>query len=65
MRLAFLLAPHLTETTVEIGAVEEVLTDNAPLALHGVLWELDQDIGAFATDDARLVATVSAFAEGS
>ena len=32
------------ETTVEIGEVEEVLTDNAPLALQGALWELDQDI---------------------
>jgi energy-coupling factor transporter ATP-binding protein EcfA2 len=60
---AFLLAPHLTESTVEIGAVEEVLSDNAPLALHGVLWELDQDIGLHATDDTRLVATVAGFAE--
>ena len=61
---AFLLAPHLGETTVNIGGVDEVLTDNAPLALHGALWELDQDIAAFASDDARLVATVAAFAEG-
>jgi hypothetical protein len=27
------------------------------------LWELDQDIGALATDDVKLVAVVSAFAE--
>ncbi len=60
---AFLLAPHLGETTVEVGHVEEVLTDNAPLALQGVLWELDQDIGLHATDEPRLVATVAAFAE--
>jgi energy-coupling factor transporter ATP-binding protein EcfA2 len=60
---AFLLAPHLSEVTVEVGGVEEVLTDNAPLALQGVLWELDQDIAGFATDEARLVATVAAFAE--
>ncbi|HMO06924.1 MAG TPA: ATP-binding protein [Paracoccaceae bacterium] len=60
---AFLLAPHLGETTVEIGAVEEVLTDNAPLALQGALWELDQDIALHATDEARLVATVAGFAE--
>lgn len=32
---AFLLAPHLGETTVEIGAVEEVLTDNAPSPCKG------------------------------
>ncbi|MFA7432168.1 MAG: ATP-binding protein [Gemmobacter sp.] len=61
---AFLLAPHLGETTVDVGGVEEVLTDNAPLALHGALWELDQDIAGFASDDARLAATVAAFAEG-
>ncbi|MDT8857289.1 ATP-binding protein [Paracoccaceae bacterium Fryx2] len=60
---AFLLAPHLGETTVEIGTVDEVLTDNAPLALQGVLWELDQDIAAHAADEPRLVATVAAFAE--
>lgn len=60
---AFLLAPHLGSTTVEIGEVEEVLTDNAPLALQGALWELDQDIAAFAADETRLVATIAAFAE--
>ncbi|MFN6976574.1 MAG: ATP-binding protein [Gemmobacter sp.] len=61
---AYLIAPHLAEATVDVGGVEEVLTDNAPLALHGALWELDQDIAAFAADDARLVATLAAFAEG-
>ncbi len=60
---AFLLAPHMSEVTVELGEVEEVLTDNGQLALHGALWELDQDIESFASDDARLIATVSAFAE--
>ncbi len=60
---AFLLAPHLGSTTVEIGEVEEVLTDNAPLALQGALWELDQDIAGFASDEIRLVATIAAFAE--
>jgi hypothetical protein len=61
--LAYLIAPHVGPGTVEIGEVEEVLTDNAPLALQGALWELDQDIGALATDDVKLVAVVSAFAE--
>ena len=60
---AFLLAPHLSAETVDVGTVEEVLTDNAGLALHGALWELDQDIAAFAGDEVRLVATVAAFAE--
>jgi energy-coupling factor transporter ATP-binding protein EcfA2 len=60
---AFLMASHAGEETVEIGEVEEVLTDNGTLALHGVLWELDQDIGLFADTEPKLVATVLAFAE--
>ncbi|SMY06159.1 AAA family ATPase [Flavimaricola marinus] len=60
---AFLLASHATEETVEIGEVEEVLTENGQLALHGVLWELEQDLEAFATTEPRLTATVLAFAE--
>ncbi|AXI48358.1 AAA family ATPase [Sulfitobacter sp. SK012] len=60
---AYLLSSHLPEAAVEVGEVDEVLTDNGQTALHGVLWELDQDIAAHAQDDAFLVATVSAFAE--
>ncbi len=60
---AFLLATHASEVSVEIGAVEEVLTDNARLALHGALWELDQELGLFAKDEPTLVATVLAYAE--
>ena len=33
------------------------------LALHGALWELDQEIALFAEDEPRLVATVMAYAE--
>ncbi|MCE8034082.1 AAA family ATPase [Billgrantia tianxiuensis] len=60
---AFLLAPHASEVQVEVGEVEEVLTDNAQLALHGTLWELDQKLAIHAHDDARLIATLAAFAE--
>ncbi|MEM6760762.1 MAG: ATP-binding protein [Pseudomonadota bacterium] len=60
---AHLLAAHQSETTVEVGEVEEVLTDNGQTALHGALWELDQDIAALEPDDAHLVATITAFAE--
>ncbi|OJY26854.1 MAG: AAA family ATPase [Rhodobacterales bacterium 65-51] len=60
---AYLLAPALGEVTVELGTVEEILTDNAPLALQGALWELDQDIATHGTDDPRLIATISAFCE--
>ncbi|MGZ9811004.1 ATP-binding protein [Pseudoroseicyclus sp. H15] len=59
---AFLLADH-GGTEVEIAEVEEILTDNAPLALHGALWELERAIAAHATDEPRLAATVIAFAE--
>ncbi len=61
--MSFLLAAQATERTVEVGSVDEVLTDNAPLALHGAIWELDQKLAAHATDDATLVATILAYAE--
>jgi len=60
---AFLLGPSEGEQTIEIGPVEEVLTDNALLALNGALWELDQRIAVFASDEPRLMATVRAQAE--
>lgn len=60
---AFLLAPSATERSVEVGAVEEVLTDNAPLALHGAIWELDQVLASHAKDDATLVASVLGYCE--
>ena len=61
--LAYHLSSHASEVTVEVGEVQEVLTDNGQLALHGVLWELDQDVARHASDDARLIATAGAFAE--
>ncbi len=60
---AFLLAPHQGEAVVELGSLDEFLTDNAQLALHGALWQLDQDIAKHASDEPRLVATIAAFAE--
>ncbi len=51
------------ENGIEIGEVEEVLTDNPQLSLHGALWELDQDIATFATDETKLVGVISAYAE--
>ncbi|WP_166417535.1 AAA family ATPase [Cochlodiniinecator piscidefendens] len=61
--LAFLVSPHVGEVSAEIGDVEEVLTDNAPLALHGALWELDQHLALAGDDETRLIATLAAFAE--
>ena len=60
---AYLLAPHAGEVTVEIGDVEEMLIDNAQLALRGALWELDQDLASHAETEEKLIATVLAFCE--
>ncbi|WP_299685491.1 ATP-binding protein [uncultured Tateyamaria sp.] len=60
---AYMLSSHQTEVTVEVDEVEEILTDNGQTAMHGCLWELDQDIAAHAPDDTHLVATITAFAE--
>lgn len=61
--LGFLLSGSVRDVSVEIGAIEELLSDNALLALHGCLWELDQKLDTFATDEPHMVATLSAFAE--
>ncbi|MFV1441512.1 MULTISPECIES: ATP-binding protein [unclassified Phaeobacter] len=60
---AYLLAPHGSEAQAEVGEAEELLTDNAPLALHGALWELDQKLALHAPDDAHLIAATAAYAE--
>ncbi|MBY6055999.1 AAA family ATPase [Leisingera daeponensis] len=60
---AYLLAPHGSKAQAEVGEAEELLTDNAPLALHGVLWELDQKLALHAPDDAHLIAAAAAYAE--
>ena len=51
------------EAQAEVGEAEELLTDNAPLALHGALWELDQKLALHAPDDAHLIAAAAAYAE--
>ena len=60
---SFLLASHGTEASVDVGAVDEVLTDNAALALHGAIWELDQKIGQFGKDEPTMIATLLAYCE--
>ncbi len=60
---SYLLASHAGEVSVDVGAVEEVLTDNAPMALNGALWELDQELATFSTSEDKLVPTVLAYAE--
>ena len=63
---SFLLAnahADASDVNVEVGEVEEVLTDNSHLALTGALWELDQDLAIFATSEDKLIPTVTAFLE--
>ncbi|MEC9347478.1 MAG: ATP-binding protein [Pseudomonadota bacterium] len=63
---AFLLAAHAGEAgagDTEVGTLEEILTENPQLAMHGALWELDQIIAKRATDPAQVVAVVNAWAE--
>jgi energy-coupling factor transporter ATP-binding protein EcfA2 len=62
---AFLVSAEAAEgkNGIEIGEVEEILTDNPQLALHGALWELDQDIATFATDETKLVGVIAAYCE--
>ena len=62
--LVWLLAGHASEVSVEVGEVEEFLTDNASLGLHGALWQLDQALAVHAAgDEEKLVPTVTAIAE--
>ena len=58
----FLLAGQ--EASGEAGTleVEEILTDNPQLALHGALWELDQEVTK-AADDEALIRTIRAYCE--
>ena len=61
----FLLSAHAPEMEhgIEIGVVEEVLTDNRIDALHGALWELDQEIAIFAISEDTLIAVIASFCE--
>ena len=63
---AFLIADILDGAQAgetDVGALEEILLDNPSLGIRGALWELDQKIAVFASDDPKLVAVVNAFAE--
>lgn len=60
---AFLLAENAGSHSIEGVTSDEVLTDNPLAALHGALWELDQNLARHAKDDETLIATVLAWAE--
>ncbi|MXN64513.1 AAA family ATPase [Stappia sp. GBMRC 2046] len=57
------ITPEAGETEIQSGEVEEVLLDNDQLALHGALWEMDQEIAAAANSDAQLVGVITSFCE--
>lgn len=58
------LATDAGETEIQSGEVEEILLDNDQLALHGALWELDQEISAAGVStDQDLIGVVTSFCE--
>jgi energy-coupling factor transporter ATP-binding protein EcfA2 len=62
----FLLSELVSDgeaTETQAGAVEEILLDNDQLALHGLLWELDQEIAASVSTDDELIAVVRSVCE--
>ncbi len=52
-----------SEMSVDVGEVEEILTDNPHLALTGALWELDQDLALCVDGDEKLLPAVTAYLE--
>ncbi|MEM9631129.1 MAG: ATP-binding protein [Pseudomonadota bacterium] len=58
------LASETGDIEGQCGEVEEILLDNDQLALHGALWELDQEISAASVvSDAQLVGIITSFCE--
>ncbi|SLN61000.1 ATPase family associated with various cellular activities (AAA) [Aquimixticola soesokkakensis] len=58
---AFLLAPSARDALDTVPEIDELLVDNAPLALQGALWALDQTLDGVA--EGRLADMVLAFCE--
>lgn len=62
----FLLSGLMNETTdseMQSGEVEEIVLDNDQLALHGSLWELDQEISTSVQSDAQMIGVITSFCE--
>ena len=57
------LQADASSLSIEVGEVEEILTDNSHQAFVGALWELDQDLALFAPTEDKLVPTILAFLE--
>lgn len=56
------LLGNLEGSETEVGDIEEFLTDNPQIALHGALWELEGTLDGIASD-AALVGVMRAFCE--
>ncbi|MBG6210248.1 energy-coupling factor transporter ATP-binding protein EcfA2 [Labrenzia sp. EL_126] len=58
------LSAETEESEIQCGDVEEILLDNDQLALHGTLWELDQEISTSSVEtDTQLLALVTSYCE--
>jgi len=63
--VTFMLADYMVEAdnaAVTVSDPEEIVLENALVAVKGMLWELDQMIGAQADSDAALVKIVREYA---
>lgn len=61
---AYLLAVHgAEETGEEAFDLDEILTDNPQLALHGMIWELDQTLALRVSDETKLMPVLTGFCE--
>ncbi|MEP3048205.1 MAG: ATP-binding protein [Roseibium sp.] len=62
----FLLAEFAGETQeaeAQAGEVEEIILDNDQLALHGILWEIEQEICANVSSDGELIGVLRSICE--
>ena len=57
------LQADASSLNIEVGEVEEILTENSHQALMGALWEMDQDLALFAPTEDKVVPTILAFLE--
>ncbi|MEL7528913.1 MAG: ATP-binding protein [Pseudomonadota bacterium] len=58
------IAADTEASEIQCGEVEEILLDNDQLALHGALWELDQEIASASIEtDAQLVSLIMSYCE--
>jgi len=59
----FLLTTASGESDAQSDEVEEIVTDNPQIALHGTLWELEQTLALVAKSDIDLISLITSHCE--